>query len=83
MLPFESQMNSLDPQLSDEDKAKKFKNLIKERYIITKNTNTSYMDAGEMIPIERKYIIEFLEAESKQMQEELNKKKQQLENKRK
>lgn len=38
----------------------RFKDIVKERYIITKHTNTSYGDTSNMTPLERGYIIEFI-----------------------
>lgn len=38
----------------------RFKDIVKERYIITKHTNTSYGDINNMTPLERSYIIEFI-----------------------
>ena len=32
----------------------------KERYIISKHTNTSYLDVGDITPTERAYLIEFI-----------------------
>lgn len=65
--------------MTDEGKIKTFKNLVKERYIITKNTSTSYEEAGNLTPIERKYFIEFLEEESKQVKDAIEKRKQAIE----
>lgn len=73
-------MNSLDPPLTDgKYQADKFKQLTKERYLITKNTSTSYEEAGNLTPIEMSYILEFLAEESKQNEEALKRSKKQRE----
>ena len=38
----------------------RYKEIAHERYLISKHTNTSYSDTGNITPIERKYIIEFI-----------------------
>ena len=50
----------------------RFKTLIKERYLIAKHCNTSYLDVGNITPIERKYLISFIEEEHKRTQELIN-----------
>lgn len=53
----------LDPELTSDGKPYapfRFKEIIRERYIITKNTNTSYGDIGNMTPTERAYMLEFI-----------------------
>jgi hypothetical protein len=39
----------------------RFKEIVKERYVISKNSNISYEDTGNMSPIERNYIIQFIQ----------------------
>ena len=38
----------------------RFKEITEERYLITKYTHTSYSDTGEMTPIERDYVLNFI-----------------------
>lgn len=37
-----------------------YDNLIKERYIISKHTNTSYADTGDITPKERNMLINLI-----------------------
>ena len=52
----------MDPPSTNDGKEKpqRYKNIAKERYIISKHTNTSYEDSLSMPPIEREYILEFI-----------------------
>jgi len=43
----------------------RFKEIVRERYLISKNINTSYNDVGQITPRERGYIIEFIADEIK------------------
>lgn len=47
----------------------RFKEIVKERYLISKNINTSYNDTGQITPLERRYIIEFMYEEVKKQKE--------------
>ena len=38
----------------------RFKEISKERYLISKHTNTSYSDTNNITPLERQYILEFI-----------------------
>ena len=38
----------------------RYKEIAKERYLISKHTNTSYDDTSNITPLERGYILEFL-----------------------
>ena len=62
-VPFATDRNFLDPVLTSDGKPyapQRFKEIIREKYIITKNTNTSYGDIGDMSPTERAYMLEFI-----------------------
>ena len=53
----------MDPKLTNDGKPygpERFKNIVQERYFISKKCNTSYLDVGYITPIERKYILEFI-----------------------
>ena len=56
-------MNFLD-QLYDEEGnplgPARYKEIVQERYFITKNTHISYEDTGKMTPKEREYIQQFI-----------------------
>jgi hypothetical protein len=38
----------------------RYKEIARERYLISKHTNTSYEDTASTTPLERGYILEFL-----------------------
>ena len=38
----------------------RYKELVQERYLLTKHTNTSYDDLAKITPLERGYLLEFL-----------------------
>jgi hypothetical protein len=66
----------LDPQSTDNGKPYgpwRYKQIVKECYIITKNTNTPYSDILEMTPTERELMIEFLSEDFKKQQEQIDK----------
>lgn len=66
----------MDPQLTKDGKPYgpvRYKEIVRERYLISKNINTSYNDIGQITPRERGYLIEFMIDEikkSKQLVEE-------------
>lgn len=51
----------------------RYKQIVKECYIISKNINTSYTDLLNITPIERGYLIEFLVEDAKRRKEEMDK----------
>ena len=74
-------MNFLGPVLNSDGTPcgpQRFRDIVKERYYITKHTHTSYSDIGQMTPLERKYILELitndLQARKKQIDELSNRK---------
>ena len=38
----------------------RFKDIVKERYIISSCCNTSYLDIGNITPLEREYLLSFI-----------------------
>ena len=38
----------------------RYKEIARERYLISKHTNTSYEDTSKITPLERGYLLEFL-----------------------
>lgn len=53
----------MDPQKTIDGKPYgpfRYKEIVRERYIISKHINTSYSDLGQITPIEREYLIEFI-----------------------
>lgn len=68
----------MDPQLTKEGKPygpHRFKELVRERYLISKNINTSYNDIGRITPKEREYIIQFIADEIKRSKELIDQQK--------
>lgn len=57
---------------------KKYKEIVREIYLITKNTNTSYSDILVMTPLERGYLLEFISDEIKKSQEYIEQRKQEM-----
>ena len=55
----------------------RYKDIVKERYLISKYCNTSYTDIGETSPLERKYILEFITDELKRQKEQIEQMKAQ------
>ena len=53
-----------------------FENLVNERYLISKYSNTSYNELGEITPRERKLIVSYIENELKLQKEAIEKQKQ-------
>lgn len=67
MRPFVSTTHFLDLILpSDRYKAIILENLTKEKYIISKKLNTSYVELDEITPIERKMILKFITEDLKE-----------------
>ena len=78
-LPFASQTNFLDPKFTNDGKPYgpyRYKEIVKELYLISKNCNTSYSDLLNITPIEKNYLLEFIGDEIKQAQELIKKREQ-------
>ena len=54
----------------------RYKQIVQERYLISKNCNTSYTDLGDVSPLERKYIIEFITDELQKQKDIIDKQRQ-------
>lgn len=53
----------MDPKLTEDGKPygpERYKRIVQECYLISKNMNTSYSDVLKITPIEREYLINFL-----------------------
>ena len=81
---FPLHQNFLDPQsIKDKDgKIKpygpiRFKQIVQERYLISKNINTSYNDTGKITPTERRYLLEFMAEEAEKTKKYIEEKRQQ------
>ena len=60
---FAQTMSFLDPTLTSDGKPfapHRFKEITKERYLISKYCNTSYKDLDKVSPTERAYLLEFI-----------------------
>ena len=53
-----------------------YETLVKERYYISKRSNTSYLDVGEISVHERKLLMKFISDEIQQEQEFMEKQQQ-------
>ena len=76
--PFASHQSFLDPQLTSDGKPYgpvRYKQIVQERYIISKQAHISYSDTGKMTPSERKMILQFLVEDSRREKEALEKAK--------
>ena len=53
----------MDPQLTEDGQPygpTRYKEIAKERYLISKHTHTSYNDTMFITPTERNYLLEFI-----------------------
>ena len=57
----------------------RFKQITKERYYITKYTNTSYLDVGKITPTERDLLMSFIKEDLEKTKESLEKSKKDIE----
>lgn len=56
----------------------RFKDIVKERYLISRNMNTSYNDLGEITPTERYYLLEFINEELEMKKKAIQEQKQKM-----
>lgn len=80
--PFVSTAHFLDPKTTRDGKPYgpvRYREIVKECYVISKNINTSYTDLMKITPLERKFLVEFLLDESKKAQEMINNAKRERE----
>lgn len=81
MYPFALHQSFLDPQtLIKDDNGKeipyglfRYKQIIQECYLISKNINTSYLDLMDITPNEKNMMLELLKDEAKRNEEYLEK----------
>ena len=62
-LRFPTHQNFMDQQLTSDGQPYgpiRYKELVRECYLISKNLNTSYMDVLKLTPREKDYILEFI-----------------------
>lgn len=56
-----------------DEAGKSYKDLVHQRYLISKHLNTSYMDTLKITPLERQYIFEFITEQIKKEKEAYDK----------
>ena len=86
MLPFASHLNFLDPQTTSDGQPYgpiRYRELVKECYLLSKNLHTSYTDILQISPIERNYLFKFLIEDAEREKEAIEKKKAEIEANRK
>ena len=79
---FASHQSFLDPPFTNDGQPYapiRFRELVKECYLISKNMHTTYMDVLKMSSTERKYLIQFLVEEARQMNEMIQRRKAEAE----
>ena len=84
--PFGSHKNFLDPQTIDGKTPyapKRLRDLVQERYLISRHINTSYNDVGSITPLERTYLLQFIKEEKEKEKEIREQHAQELQNLRK
>lgn len=59
-----------------------YKELVRERYLLTKHTNTSYNETAHITPLERRYIFEFIMDELQKQKEAYEKLKEEKQGRR-
>jgi hypothetical protein len=62
----------LDPILTSDGRPygpHRFKEIAKERYLISKHCHTSYKDLDNVTPLEREYLLEFIYEELQKEQQ--------------
>lgn len=59
----------------------RYKNIARERYLISKHTNTSYEDTSRITPLERGYILEFITEDLERQKEMYDKAREDARNK--
>ena len=75
-VPFVSEKTFLTPELTNDGKPYgpvEMERLIHAKYYITRFTNTSYTDAGQITPMEREYILGYIKEEKEQEEKAIDK----------
>lgn len=82
-MTFEPLLNFLDPPSTDngESAQKRYKDIVMERYVISKHTNTTYCDSEGITPTERQLILSFIEEDLRRQNEMYEKVKSQMDRK--
>ena len=61
----------------------RYKEIARERYLISKHTNTSYDDTSNITPLERGYLLEFLVEDMQRQKDMYDRAQAEAESKRK
>lgn len=83
--PLDSTIHFLDPMLTKDGQPfgpVRFREIVKECYVLSKNIGTPYNDILEITPLERKYLINLLYDESQKTKEMIDNAKREREAKR-
>lgn len=59
----------------------RYEEIVKERYLISREINTSYNDTGKLTPLERRYILNYIIDEAKAKEEQSKKINEMIKNK--
>lgn len=76
----------MDPQTTNDGQPYgpiRYRELVKECYLLSKNLHTSYTDILQISPIERNYLFKFLIEDAEREKEAIEKKKAEIEANRK
>lgn len=74
----------MDPEFTPDGKPygpHRYKEIVNERYIISKHCNTSYSDLDNVSPLERKILLGLIWDELQQKKEAVEQQNQQIRNK--
>jgi len=72
-------MNFFDPLLTSDGKpyaTERYKQIVHERYLISKNINTGYDDTLNITPSERAYLLQFIVEDLERQQQMIEAEKQ-------
>lgn len=61
----------------------RYKEIVRERYLISKYSNTSYSDLDNITPLERRYLLVFIKDELQQQHDAVEQQKSDMEMRRK
>ena len=77
---YKPHLNFFDPLWTSDGKPfapEQFKAIVKDRYLISKNMNTSYSDVCEITPTERAYLMQLLVEDAQKQAEIIDRVQQQ------
>lgn len=62
----------MDPEFTSDGRPYgpvRYREIVQERYYISKYCNTSYNDVGDITPLERQYLLSFIKDEMEKQQQ--------------